>query len=226
MRILLALGGNASVPGGEPARRRDIEAAVTALADLAGEHEVVVTHDCGLQVGQMLELALRNALPERDVVSVLTQVVVVADAPDLRNGDGRRRFAPSSEPYAIAEIRSLRVLLDSGALVVCAGAAGVPVALNGTGTLHRVETAIDKDLTAALLARRLDADLLLMPTDLDTGLIEPKLEAARRFVDATGRRAAIGSLRDVAQMVGGEAGTQVWVGAEPAIGAPRRPPLH
>jgi carbamate kinase len=200
MRILVALGGNALL-------RRNVEQAAGSLAALTAEHEVIVTHDSGPRIGQMLELALRNRLPERDVVSVLTRVVVTGE---------------DAEPNAIAEVRSLRVLADSGALVICAGGSGVPIALNGDGTMHGVETPVDKDLTAALLARRLDADLLLMLTE---GSIEPKAEAARRFAAITGRRAAIGSLDEIDQMVRAEAGTQVVAPvAEPAIATQRQLP--
>lgn len=224
---------------------RKIKVAARALAEIASEHEVVLTHGSGPEAGHMLELALRNELPERDVVSVLTQIVVTADDPAFR------RTVPSPEPHAIAEIRSLRALLDSGALVICAGGGGIPVALDDLGTMRSIEAAVDKDLTAALLARRLDADLLVMLTDVDAvhsdwdgphdrsiagvevaelrtmsfapDSIAPKVEAACRFAEATGRRAAIGSLRDLAQVVRGEAGTQVHSAApEPAISAIRR----
>jgi carbamate kinase len=285
MRILLALGGNALLRRGEPAsapnQRRNVEAAARTLARIASEHEVIVTHGNGPQVGHMLELALRNELPERDVVSVLTEVVVAADDPAFlkptkpigplyseeqaqrlrldrgwaigRDNGGFRRLVPSPEPHAIAEIRSLRALLDAGALVICAGGGGIPVALDGLGTMRGIEAVIDKDLTAALLARRLDADLLVMLTDIDavhsdwhgphdrsiagaevaelramsfdSGSMAPKVEAACRFAEGTGNRAAIGALRDVARVVQGEAGTQVRAAAaEPAISATRRLP--
>jgi carbamate kinase len=314
MRILLALGGNALLRRGEPAsapnQRRNIEAAAVALAEIAAEHELIVTHGNGPQVGllalqseafpdvppypldvldaesegmvgHMLELALRNALPERDVVSVLTEVVVAADDPAFgkptkpigpvytdeqaqrlrldrgwtmgRDGVGYRRLVPSPEPHAIAEIRSLRSLVDSGALVICAGGGGIPVAIDGMGVMHGVEAVIDKDLTAALLARRLDADLLLMLTDVDAvradyggpherpiasaspgelrklsfaaGSMGPKVEAACRFAEATGRRATIASLNDAVRAVRGEVGTQVLApAAAPAIAAARRLP--
>ncbi|HMI80215.1 MAG TPA: carbamate kinase [Solirubrobacterales bacterium] len=314
MRIVLALGGNALLGRGEPAtapnQRRNVEAAAAAVAEVAREHEAIVTHGNGPQVGllalqneafpdipsypldvldaesegmvgHMLELALRNELPERDVVSVLTEVVVAADDPAFlepsqavgplygealaqrlrldrgwtmgRDDGGYRRLVPAPEPHAIAEIRSLRALLESGALVVCAGGGGIPVALDGLGTMHGVEAVVDKDLTAALLARRLDADLLLMLTDVGSvkrdwggpnerpigevepaelrelsfaaGSMAPKVEAACRFAEATGRRAAIGALTDAVRVVRGEAGTQIVApAAEPAIAAARRLP--
>lgn len=297
-------------PASAPNQHRNVERAADALAALTAEHELIVTHGNGPQVGllalqnealpdvppypldvlgaesegmvgHMLELALRNRLPERDVVSVLTEVVVAGDDPAFRrptkpigpvyseeeagrlrrergwtmglDGSGYRRLVPSPEPNAIAEIRSLRVLVDSGALVICAGGGGIPIALNGDGTMHGVEAVIDKDLTAALLARRLDADLLLMLTDVDAvrrdwgepserpiaraevaelrslhfaeGSMGPKVEAACRFASSTGRKAAIGSLTDVARVARGEAGTQIVApAAEPAIAAARRLP--
>jgi carbamate kinase len=100
-----------------------------------------------------------------------------------------------------------------------------------------VEAVVDKDLTAALLARRLDADVLVMLTDVDavhldwgaesdralgkvttaelrehsfaSGSMGPKVDAACRFVEATGRRAAIGSLTKAVEIVRGESGTQI-----------------
>jgi carbamate kinase len=197
MRILVALGGNALPRRDEvasaPDQQGDVEQAAIALADLTVEHEVIVTHDSGPGLGHMLELALRNRLPERDVVSVLTQVVV----------GGER-----CEPNAIAEIRSLRSLVNAGALVICAKLDSAPVALNGDGNLHRVEATIDWDLTMTLLARRLDADLLLMLTDGEQP-IGRKAKAARYFAARTGRRAAIGTLTDVARVARGDAGIQV-----------------
>ncbi len=314
MRILLALGGNALLRRGEPAsadnQRRNVEVAAAALAELAAENELIVTHGNGPQVGllalqsealsevppypldvldaesegmvgHMLELALRNALPERDVVSVLTEVVVTEDDPAFdeptkpigplyseeeaqrlrfergwkmgRDDDGYRRLVPSPEPHAIAEIRSLRALVDGGALLVCAGGGGIPVSLDGLGNMHGVEAVVDKDLTAALLARRLDADLLVLLTDVDAvhanwgapgerplahvtahelremefaaGSMGRKVAAACRFAEATGTRAAIGALTDAARVARGEAGTQVLApAAAPAIAAARRLP--
>jgi len=142
MRILVALARE----------ELDVEATAAALAELAERHEVVVTHGQPLEVGHRLELALRNRLPDRDVVSVLCQVVVA--------GDGR-------EPSAIAEVRSLRVLLENGALVICAGKAQAPLALNSDGSLGAAEGAVDEVRAVDLLARRLDADLVLTANELE-----------------------------------------------------------
>jgi carbamate kinase len=143
----------------------------------------------------------------------------------------------SPEPLRIVEIPAIRMLVDAGAIVVCTGGGGIPVTMNGAGTLRGVEAVIDKDLAAELLARSLEADFLLMltdvsavlrgwgtadatpigrttPSELETmafanGSMGPKVAAACRFVRATGGTAAIGALEDAARIVAGEAGTTV-----------------
>jgi len=103
-----------------------------------------------------------------------------------------------------------------------------------------VEAVIDKDLASELLAREVEADVFVMATDVDgvyaewgtpeqhllekvtpddlhgsefaAGSMGPKVTAAARFVEVTGRRAAIGSLEQIAQIVEGDAGTQVVPG--------------
>lgn len=159
-----------------------------ALVPIVAEHEVVLAHTSGRRIGQRLELELRNALPDRDVVSLLTQVVLL-----------------EGEPQAVAQVRSARALVEFGSLVICAANDSLPIALDGDGSMHRIEAPIDHDVSAALLARRLDADLLLMLGEFYPPL-PSQLDAASRFVDATGRRAVLGSLDQLAMMMSGEAG--------------------
>jgi carbamate kinase len=120
---------------------------------------------------------------------------------------------------------------------VCAGGGGVPVTAAPDGTLTGVEAVVDKDLAAALLATSLEADALLLLTDvpaveagwgtpdahalreatpaelrrldLAAGSMRPKVEAASRFAESTGGRAVIGALQDAAAMLAGTAGTSV-----------------
>ncbi len=159
------------------------------------------------------------------------------------DGAGWRRVVPSPRPRRIFEIRPVRWLLERGAIVICAGGGGIPTRYlpDGTRTLVGVEAVIDKDLASDLLARELGADVLVMATDVDgvyagwgtpaahrfgrvtpaelraeafaAGSMGPKVEAACGFVEATGRRAAIGALADIPAMVAGTAGTQVVAGA-------------
>lgn len=155
-------------------------------------------------------------------------------APD---GLGFRRVVPSPEPLEIVGLGAIRKLIEARVTVICAGGGGIPVVVDPLGALHGVEAVIDKDLSAQLLARQLGADFLLMLTDVPAvergwgteraapirrvrpaeldrlafapGSMGPKVEAARRFVEATGGRAAIGALGDAARILRGEAGTLV-----------------
>lgn len=151
-------------------------------------------------------------------------------------GDGFRRVVPSPEPVRILELRTIELLVDAGVLVVCAGGGGIPVVRAPDGTLRGVEAVIDKDRTAALLAVELRADALLLLTDVDAvyedwperrrpvrnappealrklalppGSMGPKVEAACRFAERTGRPAAIGALEQAREIVEGRAGTRV-----------------
>ena len=154
-----------------------------------------------------------------------------------RDGDHFRRVVASPQPLRIVELSAIRMLVDAGAVVVCTGGGGIPVTTNGAGTLHGVEAVIDKDLAAELLARGVGADFLLMLTDVGavmrdwgtdaakpirratpselrslsfaSGSMGPKVEAACRFVEATGGSAGIGALDDAVGIVSGAAGTLV-----------------
>jgi carbamate kinase len=156
-----------------------------------------------------------------------------------QDGDRWRRVVPSPEPKRIFEIRPIRWLLDKDVVVICAGGGGIPTMYepDADRTLVGVEAVIDKDLASELLAREVEAELYVMATDVDgvyagwgtpeqrrlervtpqelrassfaAGSMGPKVDAAMRFVDATGQRAAIGSLDQIEQIVAGTAGTQV-----------------
>ncbi len=208
MRILIALDGGA-LPRGEAtevvARQRHVDAVAEILAEIAAEHEVVVSHEAKGVVGCMLELALRNALPDRDVITISPQVVVSADDPAF----AAPAALPAPDPSAIAGLRSVRALMGVGALVIFAGGEGSPTIVGRDGTMRRVDAAIDGGLTAALLARRLEADLFLTLAGAPPGSKEPEAEAPRRFVEATGGRAATATLADAVRIVDGAAGAQV-----------------
>jgi carbamate kinase len=83
------------------------------------------------------------------------------------SGRGYRRVVPSPQPAAIAEIYAIRTLVNSGTLVICSGGGGIPVVRDENGMLKGVEAVIDKDMSASLLAQRLDADRLLILTDVE-----------------------------------------------------------
>ena len=146
----------------------------------------------------------------------------------------------SPAPQRVIETRLIRNLVNSGAVVICAGGGGVPVIRNEKGQLQGAEAVIDKDLTAAVLAEDLEADALIILTDVDgvyegygtaqarmvkratpmrlremglpAGSMGPKVEAACRFVELTGDMAAIGRLEDALDIIAGHSGTIVTPG--------------
>jgi carbamate kinase len=162
------------------------------------------------------------------------------------DGDKWRRVVPSPLPKRIFEIRPIKWLLKQGTIVVCAGGGGIPTMYEKgkKRKLIGVEAVIDKDLCTELLARELEADLFIMLTDADAvyldwgkptqralrhtsskdlagtsfaaGSMGPKVDAACRFADATGKLAAIGALADLGRIIAGKAGTTVHPGNEKA----------
>jgi carbamate kinase len=156
-----------------------------------------------------------------------------------RDGDHMRRVVASPVPQRIFELRPIRWLLEHGTVVICAGGGGIPTtwAPGRDRILTGIEAVIDKDLASELLARDLDADLFVMATDVDgvyegwgtpeqrkldevtpeqlravsfaAGSMGPKVAAAVQFVERTGRRAAIGALNEIEEIVAGKAGTNV-----------------
>jgi carbamate kinase len=252
------------------------------IAELADQFRLIVTHGNGPQIGMlaalnddapsplplfavgaetdgligtMLELALRQALPKHDCVTVLTNTVVSADDPAFQqptkpigavfseqqavqltankkwvmqpDGAHWRRVVPSPEPQRFLQLESIAQLTEDFRVVICAGGGGIPVVEQSDGSYAGVEAVVDKDSVSALLATNLDADTLMLLTDvpgvmrgygtaqaelvrhlsvqdarllnLPRGSMGPKVEACCRFVDFTGRSARITSLETVAQ---------------------------
>lgn len=219
------------------------------------------------QLGYLLEQELANRLPPgRAVATLLTRVEVDRADPAFAHpskpigpvythaqaealaaehgwtvgtdGGGFRRLVASPRPLRVPVLETLRALLEAGTLVIAAGGGGIPVTRRAHGAgLQGVEAVIDKDRVSALLAAALQADVLLIATDVPgvcldwggpgqhtlgvatpaelaahdfaAGSIGPKVEAACDFVRATGRRAVIGPLDRIEAMLDGSAGTQV-----------------
>jgi carbamate kinase len=272
----------------------NIQTAAQAIATLAQAHDLIIVHGNGPQIGllslqaeaykgvqpypldvltaetggmigYLIEQELRNQLPDRQVVTLLTQIEVdendpafghptkpigaiytQAEAEQLAtdhgwaiapDGDAYRRVVPSPEPRRIIELAAIQLLVQSGALVICVGGGGIPVVRTSTGATHGVAAVIDKDLAAALLAKSLGGDALLLLTDVDAvytnwgtpaaqplrcvspeqlrgysfaaGSMAPKVEALCRFVEQTGGLAGTGRLEDAAAILSGQAGTLV-----------------
>jgi carbamate kinase len=166
-----------------------------------------------------------------------------------QDGAKWRRVVPSPMPQRIFEIRPVKWLLDHGTIVICAGGGGIPTMYvpGADRKLAGVEAVIDKDLCSELLARELEADLLVMLTDADAvyadwgkptqrpirrtspealagtqfaaGSMGPKVDAACRFASKTGKPAAIGALPDLSRIIAGDAGTTVYPTGDMVYGA-------
>ncbi|HVA04185.1 MAG TPA: carbamate kinase [Acidimicrobiales bacterium] len=276
-------------------QEKHVNVAVEALAPLADAHDLVITHGNGPQVGLLANesaldpvlpipypldvlgaqtqgmigyfflQAIKNALPDREVVSLICQTEVAADdsafthptkfvgpvysqeeahrLASLRgwqvrpDGTSWRRVVASPEPLRMLELPAIRLLLADGAVVICAGGGGIPVIREAGRHFRGAEAVIDKDLGASLLAQDLHADALVILTDVanvETGFgtdavqpightttaalramsfpegsMGPKIEAACRFVEATGNPAMIGRLDQAAELVRGTCGTVI-----------------
>jgi carbamate kinase len=179
----------------------------------------------------------------RDEAERLARVKGWVFKPD---GDKWRRVVASPEPKRIFEIRPIKWLLERNTVVIAAGGGGIPTMYEkgADRKLTGAECVIDKDLASELLARELAADVFVMLTDAEAvcihwgtpaqrairraspaalaalrfppGSMGPKVDAACRFATATGKRAAIGALADLEQILNGQAGTTIST-AEPGI---------
>ncbi|SEN10971.1 carbamate kinase [Pseudomonas sp. ok272] len=224
-------------------------------------------------IGYIIEQELGNLLDfEVPFATLLTQVEVDANDPAFKNptkpigpvyskaeaealakekgwaiapdGDKFRRVVASPKPKRIFEIRPIKWLLDKGSIVICAGGGGIPTMYDENRKLRGIEAVIDKDLCSALLAEQLDAELLVIATDVSAAFIDfgkptqkaiaqahpdelerlgfaagsmgPKVQAACDFARNTGKVAVIGSLSDIEAIVQGKAGTRVST-AKPGI---------
>jgi carbamate kinase len=149
---------------------------------------------CGAQtqgeLGYLLQRTLRKMLPGRNIVTVVTQVVVDPKDSAFRNPSkfigpflkkmphsskgkvykrdssrGFRRVVPSPEPLEIVERREIRKLVDEGFLVIACGGGGIPVVKKSSG-YDGIEAVIDKDFAAERLANVVGAKTLLIITDV------------------------------------------------------------
>ncbi|MDP3773036.1 MAG: carbamate kinase [Gemmatimonadales bacterium] len=149
----------------------------------------------GYMIQQSLRNALDRAGIDRDVVTVITQTVVEADDPLLRKatkpighplpperlaelkrrgvpvgsggGEGWRRLTSSPVPIGVVESEVVRRLMEAGTIVIAAGGGGPPVYRDASLGWEGVDAVVDKDRTAAILARGLGAEFLLILTNVD-----------------------------------------------------------
>jgi carbamate kinase len=98
-----------------------------------------------------------------------------------RGDRGWRRVVASPEPRSVVDSPAIHALAAAGFVVVCAGGGGIPVSDDGLDgdALRGVEAVIDKDLTAAILAREVDADTLVIATDVPNVMVDFGTPSAR-----------------------------------------------
>ncbi|HBU6571928.1 TPA: carbamate kinase [Citrobacter amalonaticus] len=225
-------------------QRKNIVLAAKTIAQLTQQWRVVLVHGNGPQVGllalqnsaydrvtpypldilgaesqgmigYMLQQALKNQLPQREISVLLTQVEVDPDDPAFHNptkyigpvydpaqadalqaekgwvfkADGKafRRVVPSPQPKRIVESDAIQALIARDHLVICNGGGGVPVVEKADG-YHGLEAVIDKDLSAALLASQIHADALLILTDADAVYLDWGKPTQRPLAQVTPER--------------------------------------
>ncbi len=88
-----------------------------------------------------------------------------------RGERGWRRVVASPDPLEIVDAPAVQALVEAGFVVVANGGGGIPVVRDADGTLSGVEAVIDKDLGAALLARTVEADVLVVATDVPQAVL-------------------------------------------------------
>lgn len=150
----------------------------------------------GYHIQQGLSKVLRHRGINKNVVTIVTQVVVDKDDPKFKApskpigpfyteeeakaiaaekgytmkedaGRGWRRVVASPLPVEIVELDAVKTLNDAGFVVVTVGGGGIPVVRNEAGDFEGVAAVIDKDLASEKLARDMDADALVILTAVE-----------------------------------------------------------
>ena len=155
----------------------------------------------GFTLADELDAALRARGLDRRTAALVTRTLVDADDPHFREPSkpvgrylpreqaerfvslgqtwedrgerGWRRVVASPEPIAVVDSAAIHALVAAGFVVVCAGGGGIPVVDDGVAghALRGVEAVVDKDLTAAVLARDVEADTLVIATDVPNVMV-------------------------------------------------------
>ena len=215
-------------------------------------------------VGYLLQQSIKNALPGKKVTTLVTQVMVDSKDPAIADpskfigpvydkktahklaeqhgwtvkpdGDYWRRVVPSPAPSRIMESEAIKDLLKQDHIVICGGGGGAPV-VKKDNSIEGFEAVIDKDATAALLAKEINAAELLILTDgkhvyqdwgkpserplTDTtvreiseftfaaGSMGPKVDACCNFAEQTGGIGNIGDLHEAIDVMNRVSGTRI-----------------
>ena len=165
----------------------------------------------GYMIQQCLENKLYDMKVKKEVVTILTQVLVKKDDPVINNptkfvgpfynkedveilrkhrgwimkedkGRGYRRVVASPKPIGIVEKNTIKLLVEMGIVVIAAGGGGIPVYVDDNGWLEGVDGVIDKDLASAVLGNEIGAKKLIILTAIDKVAINFN-EENQQFLD-------------------------------------------
>ena len=151
---------------------------------------------------------------QRDVITIVTQVVVDPDDPSIKNptkfigpfyskqqaenlainfnwvikedsGRGYRRVVPSPIPLSIVNRKIIKQLVDRGVIVITAGGGGIPVYVEIDGTLEGIDAVIDKDRASAVLARDIGAETLIILTSVENVYVNFRKPNQKKLTNIT-----------------------------------------
>ncbi|MCD9466344.1 carbamate kinase [Photobacterium iliopiscarium] len=227
--------------------------------------DVLGAETCGM-VGYMLQQEIKNIDNALNIATIVTQTLISADDPAFSNptkfvgpiysqeeatsimmksdkifkadGDKYRRVVPSPQPIDIVELAQVETLLKADNIVIACGGGGVPVEFKNN-KYRGIECVIDKDLTAELIAEKLNAEMFIILTDgsvykdfgketqqemklatpnglaqfnFPAGSMGPKIDAVCKFVNSNKGDAAIGSLFELNNIIAHQSGTLITKG--------------
>lgn len=164
----------------------------------------------GFHIQNAIDNELKNQGIKRDIVTLVTQVLVDKNDPLFKSpskpvgafyskeeaeqiaktmgytmkedaGRGYRRVVASPLPIDIIEKDSISELVSKGHVVICAGGGGIPVIRHEDGTLEGIAAVIDKDYASAKVAELVDADYLVILTAVDNVYIDFKKPTERKL---------------------------------------------
>lgn len=151
-------------------------------------------------MGYMIEQSLQNRLRkegvDRPVVTVISQVIVDRNDPQIANptkfigqfyseeeaerfarergwvvkkdaNRGWRRVVPSPMPISVVESEIIKSLVENGAIVIAVGGGGIPVYIDENNNLEGLDAVIDKDLASAVLGKEISSEILMILTSVD-----------------------------------------------------------
>lgn len=216
-------------------------------------------------IGYLMQQGIKKELPHTEITALVTQVMVDANDPSIADpskfigpvydretaeklaaehgwtikadGDYWRRVVPSPAPMKVMETNAIKCLLDRDHIVICGGGGGAPVVKNGPD-IEGFEAVIDKDATAAMLAKEIGAAELLILTDgthvcvdwgkpnerpltdvtvaemrgysFAAGSMGPKVDACCAFAESTGGVGNIGDLYHALDVMNRTTGTRIY----------------